>query len=102
MPVAFKYNCPVVHVASDVISDVELTILLCCMVWPSTVDILFFPTFQPNDYLFETHKDKGEEKWEIYAWAVRDLMCKNAGFKVCDQHYKEKKDYWKSLGVISY
>ena len=32
------------------------------------------PPFIPNDYLYETHADKGEEKWQIYAWAVREAM----------------------------
>jgi hypothetical protein len=36
--------------------------------------------FLPNEYLFETHKDKGKDKWEIFAWAVRDAMAKNCGF----------------------
>lgn len=38
------------------------------------------PLFVPNDYLFEKHKDKGTEKWEIIAWAVRDAMAKVGGF----------------------
>jgi hypothetical protein len=38
-----------------------------------------FPPFIPNDYLYEKHKDKGKEKWDIYAWAVRDVMCKVSG-----------------------
>jgi hypothetical protein len=42
------------------------------------------PDFIPNDYLFETHKDKGTEKWEIYAWAVRDIMSKTSGLKKLD------------------
>jgi len=32
------------------------------------------PPMMPNEYLFNEHKDKGEEKWEIFAWAVRDAM----------------------------
>ena len=43
-----------------------------------TVHVL--PDFQPNEYLFETHKDKGTERWEIYAWAVRDIMMKAGNF----------------------
>ena len=34
----------------------------------------------PNDYLYTRHSDKGTEKWEIYAWACRDLMAKVGGF----------------------
>lgn len=38
--------------------------------------IIELPDFEPNEYLYENFKDKGNEKWEIYAWAVRDIMCK--------------------------
>lgn len=38
------------------------------------------PPMQPNEYLFREHADKGKEKWEIFAWAVRDVMCKVGGF----------------------
>ena len=56
------------------------------------------PPFYPNDYLFEKHADKGKEKWEIYAWAVRDIMCKVGGFETNDQHYIEKIRYETLLG----
>ena len=36
--------------------------------------------FKPNDYLLEKHADKGEEDWEIFAWAVRDAMAKQGNF----------------------
>ena len=54
------------------------------------------PPFKPNEYLFETFKDKGTEKWEIYAWAVREAMAKFGDFKLTNQSNKEKilyKDY---------
>ncbi len=55
------------------------------------------PPMTPNDYLFETHKDKGEEKWEIFAWAARDLLAKVGGFGKIDSDFKESKkvfDYY--------
>jgi hypothetical protein len=30
------------------------------------------------------------EKWEIYAWAVRDIMSKASGLTKNDQLYREK------------
>lgn len=45
---------------------------MCIGGWKVHMKVL--PPFIPNDYLFETHKDKGREKWEIYAWAVREVM----------------------------
>lgn len=56
-----------------------------------TVHVL--PDFQPNEYLFETHKDKGTERWEIYAWAVRDIMMKAGNFQACDLSLRSKFAY---------
>jgi len=49
-----------------------------------TCEVHVLPDFKPNDHLFENHSDKGEEQWEVYAWAVRDVMAKFGGFKLCD------------------
>ena len=54
------------------------------------------PVFKPNDYLFEKHADKGE-RWEVFAWAVRDVMLKTGGFKPCDQSLREKLAYEKYM-----
>ena len=42
------------------------------------------PPFEPNEYLFEKHADKGNERWEIFAWAVRDAMMKSGDFQPID------------------
>ena len=52
------------------------------------------PDFEPNEYLFKTHKDKGTERWEIFAWAVRDAMAKSGDFKLSDLKISEKVHYW--------
>jgi hypothetical protein len=57
------------------------------------VDVNVLPPFLPNDYLFETHKDKGKDKWEIFAWAVRDVMAKFGGFDKTTQSNSEKLMY---------
>jgi hypothetical protein len=48
------------------------------------------PDFVPNEYLFETHKDKGKERWEIYAWALRQAMSKASNLPTSDQQAREK------------
>ena len=35
--------------------------------------------------------------WEIYAWAVRDVLCKHTGKRACDQHFAEQMQYFKYL-----
>lgn len=57
------------------------------------------PKFIPNDYLFEAHKDKGKEKWEIYAWAVRHAMARAGGFGFDDSPLRDKLIYEYDLGV---
>jgi hypothetical protein len=51
------------------------------------------PEFRPNEYLFSTHKDKGKERWEIFAWAVRDVMLRAGDFKECNYSIKTKFKY---------
>ena len=74
----YYYN--MVSPAYDCIPFVPLFILQFCDLY-STCTIKILPPFIPNDYLYKKHADKGEEKWEIYAWAVKDAMCKAGNFK---------------------
>ena len=43
--------------------------------------VKILPPFLPNKYLLEKHKDKGKEDWEIFAWAVRDIMARVGQFE---------------------
>jgi hypothetical protein len=51
------------------------------------------PTFVPNDYLFKTHADKGKEKWEIFAWAIRDVMSKTGNMPLYNGSRREMISY---------
>lgn len=65
-------------------------------------EILELPTFQPNEYLFKTHADKGKERWEIYAWAVREAMSRSSGIKTSEQSYRNGLEYFKLMGNGGY
>ena len=39
-----------------------------------TCEVIELPDFYPTEYLYKTHFNKGQEKWEIFAWAVREIM----------------------------
>ena len=41
--------------------------------------IQIMPPFTPTPWMLEKHADKGEEPWQIYAWCLRDAMCKFGG-----------------------
>ena len=48
----------------------------------STCRILRLPTFEPTAWMYENHKDKGKEDWEIYAQCVREAMAKAGGLGI--------------------
>ena len=52
--------------------------------------LYIMPPFVPNQFMLDTHADKGSYDWEVYAWCLRDAMAKAGGFKKCDQTLREK------------
>ena len=91
-PIILDWKVGSVHPAYDTIEVLVLAILQLswsCM----KCNIKEMPDFDPNDYLFETFKDKGKDRWEIYAWAVRDVMLKAGNLEPCDMSFKEKMKY---------
>ena len=57
------------------------------------VDVYELPPFKPNEFLYAKHKDQGKEQWEIFAWAVRDVMSKFGNFEKATQSNAEKIMY---------
>ena len=96
-PVILKYremeerNIGTVSPAYEVIEYLPL-----CVMQLSLPPFWFFcrvislPEFEPNEYLYEKHKDRGNNRWEIYAWAIRDIMMNQGGFKECNLSWKHK------------
>ena len=48
------------------------------------VHVHILSDFEPNEYLYTNHADKGNEKWEIFAWATRDIMAEATNMDKCD------------------
>ncbi len=92
-----KYHWSHLSPAWDVIPFLPLAIMQFSIFWLKC-EVFELPAFVPNEYLFETHADKGNDRWEIMAWAVRDAMSKASGLETNDQHFKEKLDYEHILG----
>ena len=82
-PLILKQTPNTVNQSYDCITLWPLVFLVLSN-WTNRFEKSFFPAFIPNDYLFTTHADKGKEKWEVYAWAVRDLMAKEGKFEKHD------------------
>jgi len=54
------------------------------------------PPFLPNEYLLKHHRDKvreGAADWEIFAWAVRDVMAKVGVFETIEVDVRDKPLY---------
>lgn len=51
------------------------------------------PPFQPNEHLFEKYAEKGKERWQVYAWCLRDVMAEAGGFKVTEVPNRAKLAY---------
>lgn len=85
-----------VSIAYDIIEVLVLAILQ--LSWCGYYcKIIRLPDFEPNEYLFETHFDKGQDRWEIFAWAVRDAMQKAGKFQLSDMPLREKLVYEKYM-----
>ncbi len=55
------------------------------------VDVYVLPPFKPNEHLFQL--DPKKEKWEVFAEAVRSVMCKFGGFEKATQNNGDKIMY---------
>jgi 1-acyl-sn-glycerol-3-phosphate acyltransferase len=78
-PIFVKYGYHTLNPAFDTIEFLPLLILT--LSWGFyNFEVTVLPDFTPNEFLFEQHADKGQERWEIYAWAVRDAIIKGGKF----------------------
>jgi 1-acyl-sn-glycerol-3-phosphate acyltransferase len=66
--------------ASDCLQELALYFLIFASFTFHRTTVHFLPPFEPNDYFWETHADKGKDRWEIYAWAIRDVIAKKGKF----------------------
>ena len=62
-----------------------------------TVHLL--PDFQPNEYMFEKFKDKGQDRWEVFAYVVRDIILKLAKFPKDETPYDIKLQHEKYMNM---
>lgn len=46
--------------------------------------LTILPEFSPTPQMLEMHADKGDSAWSIYAWCVRDAMCKHGNLAKFD------------------
>jgi hypothetical protein len=96
-PVVLKYIWSTLSPAWEVIPFMPLAIMQFSLFYVQC-EVIELPTFIPNDYLYETHADKGSDRWEIYAWAVRQAMSAASGLEQNEQPFRDKLHYETILG----
>jgi len=106
----------------DVTPFFPLVICTLCLNCDIKVNLLELPLFVPNDFMYRTHADKvvagshnahlpeprqdrenvngpyQPQKWEIYAWCMREIMSQAGGIIKNDQPLREKVNYEQVLG----
>ena len=91
-----KYKWSTVSPAFEVMEFLPLAIIH--LSWACfSCEVVVLPDFQPNEYMFEQHSDKGKERWEIFAWAIRDVMCTHGEFLKCNVSMRKKCEYEKYM-----
>lgn len=112
IPIVLRFKYGVVSPAYDVTPFFGMFALSMCLFRDFSVEVLELPAFKPNEYLFRTHRDRFNlishsdgapegsepERWEIFAWAVRDIISKAGGLPLNSQPYREKLEYEHLLG----
>jgi len=79
--------------AWDVVPLLPLIIMQLSLFCCGTVHVTELPPFQPNEWLYTHHSDKGKDKWEIFAWATREIMLQVGNLEKNDQQYRMKLKY---------
>ena len=95
-PSHIKYNWQRVNPDGSSNVGLELFPLIISEMGLRTIEINHYPTFVPNDYLFNEYSKTIEggdkmEKWEIYASAVNDFIRKEGNMGVNEMPSKYLK-----------
>lgn len=91
-PFIQKHSSVLFSAAYDTLTlHAHLVLMLCSPL--HTITVYKMPPFIPNEYLYDTHTDKGEDKAEIYAWALREAMSKASGMPKSDMPIRKRLEY---------
>lgn len=88
-----KTSYRLVRPTFDVIGLIDLLVLMICNLSLTVSTLHIMPPFVPNQYMLDTHGDKGHFDWEVYAWCIRDAMAKAGGFQFSEQTIRDKLVY---------
>jgi len=95
-PTIIKYDSAFIDMESSVLPLYAHFMLISLNFW-FNIDCLELPDFEPNDYFWEHHQRKDEQKWETYARCMRDIMAKEGKLGKVDMGIEDKWEYKKLL-----
>lgn len=94
-PISLQYKCSQVSNSNCLKGDVFTVFMLCACFMPSVVTVKKYPVFVPNEKLYE--KEPKKDKQDVYAEAVREMMCRETGLPKSNQSWREFKCYYENL-----
>ena len=94
-PCFFKSRRGMIWANYDSIDMLPLQILMLSSPSFNICRLTIMPEFTPSPKMLELHDDKGDEPWKIFAWCVRDAICKHSGIPPLDERLllKDRLNY---------
>lgn len=88
-PIAVKYKSTYFNPAHDVM-PMHIHFVVLLSQFSNQLEVTELPIFEPNSYLYEHHQKAGQEKWEVYANAVRECIADVLKLPLSDATIKDK------------
>lgn len=123
-PCVLRFTYGTLSPSYDVTPFFPLVIMTLCLNCDIKVNLLELPLFVPNEYMYRSHADKvvagshnphsqeakldleinnngpyQPQRWEIYAWCMREIMSQAGGIIKNDQPLRDKVHYEQILGL---
>lgn len=102
-PVIIKFDAiNRISLALDVIEMLFHAFIVICELY-HPVEMIYLPTFEPNEYLFNVYgkelksKIDIKEDWQVYAYCLREIMSEESGLTQSEGNYEMKNEYLKFL-----
>ena len=57
---------------------------MCWLRFDLKTNVHILPTFKPTEHMYKKFADKGSERWQAFAHAIRDVLSKKSGMKTSE------------------
>jgi hypothetical protein len=84
IPTILNYEFTTLSPAFEIMPYFSLIVMQLSLISMIKVNVTMLPPFEPNEYLYTNYSHTGKEKWEIFAWACREVMAEAGNMKTSD------------------